>query len=461
MFVAQHSARSRFVRTAFLAAGLLPCAALLSWASWRHSWGHREALRRSIEGHLGVGLSIGNVEHLRPGCVRLRDVVVHEKGSGAGIGIPCLDADVAAGEVRLRAMVVNSTPAAVAMLASLGRAWLEQPLRFERNVVVEVDELRVASGPRSTAVDGGIAPWDGGGVRVECVGTDGGRAIRIRTAPDSGDELVVRVLDDTPDGRSAVEVQGRSSRPLPVPLVAAVLDWPALARTCGAAATVSGSIDARSGADGWGGVIDAELARIDLSASTAGLSLRLDGEGALSIPEGRFAAGRLSRGRGRITGGPGSIARESLAMLVSIVGCQPGVAWKTIERGGEVRFDRLSADFSIAPDGVTLAADADAGLIRIPGGALLTAPPGPVGIDRIAQALSHAALAAVPATPTSAWLLSTIPLPPPSTSGDTTAPPDAGALPPSSAEPARFRGVPHAIGGAPRTEGPPPSSTRR
>jgi hypothetical protein len=423
MFVAQHSARSRLARAAFLAVGLLPCALVVAWAGWRHSWGHREAFRRGLESRLGMAVSLGGIEHLRPGCTKLFHVVIGER-DGRRCAVPSIEIETSPTEIRLRTATLECTPAAAAMLAALARDWLERPVRYERHVVIDAgefcfpaDAMPGDSPPTADTKGGGV------GLHVECVTTPLGRALRLCTEPASEDEIVIRFLDDSPDRVPAIEVRGCWTRPVPVTLLAAILDLPSLTRVCGTASLLGGSIDVRRGDDGWSGSLTADLAAVDLGSITRDLSLRLDGSARLTLSEVRFDGDRLTRLAARISGGPGAIAADSLVALVRTLGCRPGNAFGATRAGGAVRFDHLAAAVTIDASGLTIDASTGPGLLAVGGVGLIEAPLGPVGIDRVVQALSPVTPLVVPATTVSGWLLAMLPLPP---SGPATAHPPAG-----------------------------------
>ena len=71
MFIARSRARIRAARMVFLLAGAVPVAAFVAWAAYLHSDSHRTAVERQWQDATGLPLSIGRVEHPRPGVVRV------------------------------------------------------------------------------------------------------------------------------------------------------------------------------------------------------------------------------------------------------------------------------------------------------------------------------------------------------------------------------------------------------
>ena len=70
MFIERSAGRIRLARLTFVVVALLPCAMLAAWAFARGSAGHREAVRVRWQQSIGLPLTIGAVEHPRPGVVR-------------------------------------------------------------------------------------------------------------------------------------------------------------------------------------------------------------------------------------------------------------------------------------------------------------------------------------------------------------------------------------------------------
>ena len=68
MFVARSAARVRLARLAFLLAGLAPAAGLAAWAIHRRSDAHRAAIERRWQEAVGLPLTVGRVDHPRPGA---------------------------------------------------------------------------------------------------------------------------------------------------------------------------------------------------------------------------------------------------------------------------------------------------------------------------------------------------------------------------------------------------------
>lgn len=404
MFVAHHSGRTRLARRAFLVLGLLPAALLAGVGAWRHAAPHRRAIERALETALGVGLSAARVVHPRPGVVRLEDVVAR-LGAEEVAALSCVEVETTADEVRLRASGLEATPRAAALAARLARDWLREPHRFRRNVVVECEGAwreagnAAGAGPRLA-------------LRGECVAAGNGRAIRLCSSPDDGDELVVQAFGATDADPARIEIQATLARPVAIGLVAAVLDRPAIAERLGRGSTVAGRWALVLAEGGLRGTLEGTLGDIDLAACTAGLPVAAEGHVRVDVASASLAGGRLVAADGVVVGGAGLVDRAALDVLLGVVGARPGPAWGGVGAARRVPYDSLEARVTLDVAGLRFGGGSPAGLLSVGGRALLEAPSQPLPVDRLAWALSPGATRAVPATESSAWILSVLPLPP-------------------------------------------------
>ena len=415
MFVEQSAERIRMVRTLFVLAGLIPCAVLAGAAVWRHSGGHAEAIERECETLLGLPLEIGGVEHLRPGAMRLAKVELLSPDGAAIIALQKVDVETSATEVRLTVPRLECTPRAAAAFAGLAGDWLSQPQRFPAAVVVDVGELVWGAG----AADAG-----GRGLRVECVASDGVRAVRARREPETSEEL--RVLStvaaeragasgsqpDSPASRR-IEVHCAVEEPLPAAIVAAVAGIPeAAGRAIGADARIRGHVDAVMQDGRWTGDCDGLVERIDLASCTARAAHRLAGEATVSIPRFRIEAGRLADCQLDCSATAGRLGQDFLDAAVRTLGCRAGPAYRSLAYDPLRSFDSLAFSLRIDGDGMLLRAPGDRGaaLIQAHGIAILEEPSGTVPTERLAWLFSPPGRAAVPASDVSAWLISRLPV---------------------------------------------------
>jgi hypothetical protein len=406
MFVAQQVARSRVVRTTFVVACLIPCALVVAWAGWRRTDWHRDSLVRHWAGAVGMPLSVDSIEHVRPGSLRLHGVSVADDRGGQLVEIPRIDVESSGTEVRIRLPELTCSPAAIAAIVHLGRGWLDEPARFDRNVVIDVTRIGFAD-----AVGSAKGAANRAGVRIECVGTESGRAIRLRTEPESEEGFVVQSLAGTDGPGRRMAVRGMVAKPVPIAAVAAALGWSAGGQTAGPAAHLTGAIDAELSEHGWDGAFSATLTEVDLAAVTATLPWYARGRARVIVDECRMTAGRLTSIRVGVEVGTGGLEQAGLEALVTTLGCRPGPGWRPATRRGEVGFVGGAASLEIDRRGLRIENTDPPGILFGDGGVLLEPPVAGVSLDRVARALSPATTLAVPATPMSGWLLSVFPFP--------------------------------------------------
>lgn len=396
MFIELSAGRRRAVRWLFLAAGVLPCALLAAVAWWWHSAGHVAALEREASAHLGVPVSIGRVEHPRPGVLRLSSVGV---GGATGVVVPEIEVEIAAAEVRLRLPRIEFSSTAARAAADIVADWLRTPERFPKSWVVDVESL-------AWVLDDDARVETAGGWHVECVAANGERAVRLRAEPASADEIRVRCRG------GACEVEAVVERPLPASVVAAVVagvfDRPV---ALGQRAVVHGRLGASCGERGWAGRCSGGIEHCDLSAAIAGVRPLFEGDVRLDVAALEFFAGRLTQGDLRISSEAGAVAQEVLESLVSRLGCRPGPAYRSLAGDGMRRFDDLSCRMTIDARGLEIGPlpSAGAGLISFQGLNMIEGPTGPMPAARLAWLFAPADRPSVPATPVSAWLISLLP----------------------------------------------------
>lgn len=413
MFVAQRADRARRVKRAFAALCLLPTLVLAGVAVWRQSPLPRESFRRQAASALGVGVTVGAVRHLRPGVVAVERMAFLDDAGQAGLELERAELEVTAREFRLRTGAAHVSPAGAAWLVRLARAWLLEPGRFGRDVVIEVGAV-VPEGAKEDA--------EGFAMRAECVAATNGRAVRLSAG--NGEGLLVQSFVAGAGEPARYEVSGSWSRDLPVGVVAACLEWTALESLVGPMATISGTITAMRSAGvsrgSFAGVVDG----IDLAACGGAGPLVAEGRVRLDVERALFDDGRMVGAAVRVSGGPGAIGRGTLDAVAAALG---GRARAAPARPHEARlpYDVLALRAVLGDDGITFEGAAGGAVIIAGGAPLLELPAGPVPVSRLAWALSPASAPAVPATRESAWLLSVLPLP------------RAAGLPPPAAGPRR------------------------
>lgn len=405
MFIERSAARIRRTRTTFLAVGLLPFVALVGWAVWQRSTGHREGIRGRWQQALGLTLAIDRVEHPRPGVTRACGVAVVASGGGRVLEIPVVEVESGPGEDRVRLDALRLDPAAARVLVELGREWLSRDARHPRNCVIDVAEV---AWPGRAMGAGPEAPAEC--LRVECVAHAGTRAVRATCGDRDHDLLrVVRHLAtatadaaaDATDER--LEVEAALDEPVPIDVALALLGGgPSV---FGASALVSGRCEASHAAGGWTGSASGRIDRVDLARCVVPLQAAAAGEATIEVERLSWSAGRLVDGRARCRAGAGWVDAAFFDRLTLALGCRPAAA---ADAGARRRFDQLGCSLEVAGNQVVVGPlpEAPGGLASVDGGILLAEPAAPVPFERLAWILSPPTADFVPAGGAGAWLMS-------------------------------------------------------
>jgi hypothetical protein len=404
MFVARSSGRVRFARTAFVLAGLLPCAGLIAWAVHLRSAGHRDAVRQAWAQAVGLPVGMAGIEHVRPGTIRARDVSIGDGAGGPVLVANAIEVETTATEVRLRLGSLRCDAPGARLLAGLAAEWLDRGARFPRDCVVEVADFdwQPAAGAASPTA-----------LRIECVAQGDARAVRaVLRGGDANDEVrVVRSVDAANPASVAWQVEADCARPVPLWVVEAVVgDASAAASPLGAAAVLTGRLTASRGAGPWQARARGRVADVDLASCSASLPGRVTGTAELLVQGLEWSDGRLASCAVECLARDGRVEQRLLDALVSVVGCRPGAAF-----GGAASADRRFAEVAcglvidgggIEVRGVDRAGDA---VVTDERGAVLLQPVGRVPPERFAWLLAAPAAVYVPSGGAGAWLLSILP----------------------------------------------------
>ena len=403
MFVEQSIARLWRVRTAFLLVCLLPAMGLVTWAVMRSSASHCVAVANAASKLLGMTVTIDNLTHPQPGSLRLSGVEI------GGIKFASVEVETTLAEVRLRLGAAVCSPQTVPLLVALARRWLNEPARFDRNCVLDIGRLSWGHGV-SNELDRPL--------RVECVAAGSGRAVRIFHPGKPVDELkIVRTHAQTsemPPTNGQIEVRAKLSAAVPAAVVTAACSESTLGHWhLGQHALVEGQLRASLVRGHWSGEATGKIMQVDLAQTTASLPNRLEGMASIEVEELIWASDRLSAIDLICTAARGGVDQAWLDGLVSIMGCRAAVAFRDPLNAGFRDFERLNCRVTIDTSGVRLRAmPQQVGcLVESQGLPLIREPVGSASLDRLAWLLSGTAPPAVPGTPTTAWLLSVLPLP--------------------------------------------------
>lgn len=418
MFVARSAARVRLVRLTFLLLALAPAAALVVWAAQRRSDAHRAAIERRWQEAVGLPLTVGRVEHPRPGVIRGRDCVLPATEDRPAIPLPLVEIESSADEDRIRIDRFACDPAAAAALTGLARTWLADDVRFRRTCIVEVADFSWSDAALKPAA---AEPTPAVPLRVECVVGPVGRALRFVRRGDGEDELRIVREPDSDAAVHAVTISAACSEPIPLAVLAVAAGADLHAATATGAATVSGVLEATRGEDGWRGQARGRIATIDLGAAATAVGGRASGSAAVDVTRLAWSGGRVTDALFECTAGAGSLDSRLFDRIVLALGARPGPAATPLPPGGERGFDAAGCIVGVGPHGVQVMPTTrlPAGLATHQGEVLLAPPAAPVPGDRIAWLLSTPGTAYGPAIGPGSWLISVLPAaaPPPSGSG--------------------------------------------
>jgi hypothetical protein len=412
MFIARSAAKIRLVRLAFLLVCLLPCGLLVGWAIERRSERHRGQVVADVARAIGATVAVDDVEHPRPGVIRLRGCVVTAGDGRRMIAVPDVEIEDAGAEVRLRIGRLVCDSHAARWLSRLSWEWLEQEPRFPRTCIVDVAEL---------VWDGAAQAADGRAVaapmhlRIECVVRGDVRAIRCvrQSGGAATDDLVKLVRTAATAGTASaapqIEVDVAWQQPVPLAVATALLGGAEL--QLGEAATIVGRLHAESGAGDWIGEAEARVAGIDLATCASAVGVRAAGTATVDIGRAMWAGERLRECELVCLAGPGRIEQRWLDAAAATVGCRPGPAFRSLQGDAERAFDAAGCVVRAGDLGCSLDAPARlAGSLMTAAGLSVIEPPAAgVPVDRLAWLLAAPQAVQVPSTGPGAWLMSRLP----------------------------------------------------
>jgi hypothetical protein len=150
----------------------------------------------------------------------------------------------------------------------------------------------------------------------------------------------------------------------------------------------------------------------DLAAATEHLPHRVSGEAVLEIDRITWSRGRIEACEGRCAVSRGRVGQRLLDALVTVLGCRPGPAYRSLTRDEVRSFDDVSCGLRIEASGVHLTAGSGRGgaLMRVQGLSVIEEPVAGMPLERLAWLASPPGAAPVPASRATAWLLGLLPL---------------------------------------------------
>jgi len=412
MFIERSTAKIRGVRTLFVLLGVVPCAALMSWAVMRHAPAHRDALRQQGEQVLGMPLTIGSVEHVRPGALRLRNCSLAATDGSPLLLLSEIEVETSSDEVRLRLPTVACKPAAVAALAGVARAWLEEPVRFSKAWVIEVGavdwDVPLTESTRHDAASS--AGGEAFPLRIECVAAGDSRAVRIHRVDRGYEDDEVRLIA-TAGSPWRHEVRGLVRAPIPWAVVREVVPASLGGTELGPAALVSGQVEASTAGGGWSGVATGLVEGIRLEELASGARHHLEGLLTVEIERLEWDDDRLVSVTATGSAVRGMVAQSLLGALVTTCGCRAGPAFQSLSGEPMRAFDDLEVRLVIDSRGLRLSSgeNRNGSLARRQGLSLVDEPAGVVPLDRLAWLVGPADAPTVPASAATSWLMRMLP----------------------------------------------------
>ncbi len=410
MFIARSIARIRRARLVFLAAGLVPTVVLVAWATHLRSDAHRAQVERRWQDALGVPLSIGRLEHPRPGVVRAHDCVIPSIGGLSPVALAMVEVESSANEDRIRIPWLACDAETAAIAVDLAERWLTDDLRFRRACIIEVGHFSWGDAATRDGDEPGTPPTP---LRAECVMHDRSRAVRIVRRGTTDDEVrVVRHRADAPDLAITYEVDATITTPVPLAMVALASSGrsPGL-EAVGQQATVQGTLRASHTNAGWQGEARGRLVGINLATAAAAVGDRAAGTATVEISRLTWMGNRVINALVEASVGGGQVERRLFDRIVLALAARPGAAAARVPPAEPLVFDEAACIVAIGPHGVQIqpSAHMPGGLATARGEILLAAPVGLVTADRVAWLFSSPGTTFGPTAGPGAWLLSVLP----------------------------------------------------
>ena len=423
MFPLHDRVRRRICVAGFILLCVLPTVAVLGWGAAWSLPGHVRAEARRIGRRLGMEVSLGHVEHLRPGAVRLGGVVLRDLEQPDAV----LHCDEVEAELKtvadktgisrrvlfLRSPGVEVDATRMADLGELARRllrlrvgnddvdvrWTAERIDFRH--AGRVGPLTDARGGAHT-VEGSTEAWMTFGVANQKLKRPARiRLVRNRQVGPAADWFLL----DTGGAALSCELLGRAI--------------PAM-RSLGHDARFRGFLRAESTGDGWSGKIDSssedkspsELLDVDLNnLVTDRFPHTLSGKGHVVVRWASFHKGRLEEVRGSVTSGQGKVSPTLLNAASEHLGL-----WQPrgpMADGDPISFDAMAFRFELRRGSLAVRSyHADSTVVMFAGQECYLCATGrncpAVGL---VKAMVPKGTPEVPVTQQVGWLLRHLPLP--------------------------------------------------
>jgi len=429
MFRLHETTRRRVCLWAFVLLCPLPVVAVAGWCLWRHVPAHVAAHVEQLEQQLGLDVSLGGLEHLRPGTVLYRDLALSDPESGRVV-LRCakLEAgwvDLAGSDQASRRglmLIATDTEIAAEQIGSLDEL-LDRLMA--RRLGPKDFSLRITAGSLTLADPQQPQTLVDLTAGIESTPQSSRAQLRFRLAGDKTPEPIrLNLARDRAANLPTTNIQlDTAGTAVPCRLLA---HWLPALDLLGPQCRLRGYLWGSPASVGTtGNSAAADPAPVSFDTEMTGELLGVDlgrllteysphsaaGTVNVALQSARFHAGRLVEAAGTISGGPGTMGRSLLDAAVAHLQWRTA-AFEATQR--QIAYEQLALAFVLSAGGWSLRAVAPAwgpGIVLAHGrqpllGDPLTQPQPILGLVRLLAAPS---LHQVPATSQSQWLLRHLP----------------------------------------------------
>jgi len=422
MFRLHDNTRRRICIAGFFALCVVPTVAVACWCLARHAPGHVAAEARRLGRQLGVKVSLGGVEHIRPGAVLYRSVELSDPETGRSF-LRCRVLEAgwkkAANRQAHRAdvlvLIASQPEIETDALDDLGRV-LRKILRRrtggpEFDVRLSAGEVTLHRGENSQTLTELY-----GGIETMASGTDAQIAFRL-PGVRMAEPVRIRITRNrqtVPPG-SALELDTGGGA-VPCGVLGLVLSE---LSTLGPGCRFRGYLWANQtpgsrAAEDWDGELTGQLLEVDLDrVLTDRFPHKLSGTADVMIRRARFRRGRLEEAAGVLTAGPGVISRSLIDAAAAQLALVCPTDTSTLD--DLIPYEQLALECVLDAAGLSLQGRCDAGRRMVlvdRRRCLLGEPPAePQPVVALLRTLVPQNELQVPATRQTDWLMRCLPVP--------------------------------------------------
>ncbi len=412
MFPRQFATRRRFARAMFLAVCLVPTLAIASWGLWRQAPWHAAQIAARVGATLDLSCNIAAVEHVRPGALRLRGLVLRNSETGRLV-CECSVVDARRADRRIE-IKVSKAEVDVEQRATIWRACerlLRRQIQDGSAMAFTASELQLLSDRASHKLHDLDAIVPGGDdaaaldIRFHSSREPAAAPVNLHLERSRGEHPVTTLLVDSAGQELDCSLLGCGS---------SAFDG------LGPRATFAGRFSVA-----FDEQVQTELAgkfrEVDLGRLAAGyLDQHVEGAAQLDVVHVKCVDSKLETAQARITGGPGVISTALCRSLA--VELQMPAARRATQPNGDalVVFEKLDAEFWLERRGIALRGHCNepgqgpelrSGVVLADAeGPLLAEPESPQTLVALVRGLAAAEVPELPATTAARRLAAALPL---------------------------------------------------